>query len=405
MEVPLAPSALVTRTGKPPLTAAVAVLKCVDRNPLFGLAVYDFFRSLGTVTVAGKEVIRSRVATTLLRAIDPDLPSLIASRNGRGLSDSAEEFLSEVELRNCVLTFCVNEVEKSSHKKQRHAKLLVSIAVKRMSDFVETSRRALLRLQRQPAQWSGGFWVHRSVQPRVVLQWNRCWAKMSVKGDALSVCAPGSFKSELHIPFACVVRCYRECRAAGAPLAYARHGLVFQLTAGNPPLQVVVCPEIPDACEGLLASLRAWSSVQNSSRPLNDGVLAGSSRTSSKLLGRQTEATIQGFKTIAVWSLMKGTSVYEEQSWVVEDDALRMTSLSSQQACVYAVADITAIVEEAELPVAPHLRTACGFVLCLRSGSSILAFTEHPQERTYVVEHIYRSQLLLQLSSMSAGGA
>ncbi|KPA75411.1 hypothetical protein ABB37_08681 [Leptomonas pyrrhocoris] len=399
------PSSLVAQPDEPPLDAATAVLKCVSRTPLFGVTLYDFFRVLGTVTVSAKEVVTMRVATTLLRAIDPDPSRLIASRDRDTPSAGAEEFVSEVELRDCVLQFCVGETEKGVQKRQR-AVQSVHGAIQRMSDFVKTCRRAVLQQQRQPAPLSAGFWVHRAVQPRVMPRWDRCWAKTSAEGDTLCICVPGSAKPQMRIPFSRVVQCFRDGHAAGAPPAYARNGLVFQLTTGNPPLQVVVCPEGSDVGDRLLAGVRAWSGAQSPSRRGSDADLPTvlSATSPSKLHSRVTDAASSSSRvsqTMRVWSVAKGTSTYERQSWEVTDDSLRMTSLPSQQVTTCATAEITTIMAETEPPVPLPVRTACGFMLCLRSGSSIMAFTEHPQERARVLERLSQSRLLLQFDAAS----
>ncbi|KAL7704122.1 hypothetical protein N2W54_007982 [Lotmaria passim] len=345
----------------------------------------------------------------MLRAIEPNLVALVVPHEEEMRLGGAKAYLTEIEVRDFVLQFCIRETEKWAEKREQRAVQMVHFAVKRMRDFVKMCRLAVLRLQRQPTPLSAGFWAHRSVQPRVVARWKRCWAKTSVKKDALSLCYPGSVKTELHIPFASLLRCYRESRAAGAPPAFARNGLVFQLSLDNPPLLVVVCPELPHVCEGLLSCVREWKQRQSSPRSdaeggdgKEEGRVTFSSGSLSQSPSQLTGAATRGVASaVRVWSLPKGAVAYEQQSWVVDGDALHMTSYSSHKDQTCPVADIATVVAEIELPVRPPVRTACGFMLCLRSGFAILAFAEHPQERAHLLERLYQSQLVLQLSAAS----
>ncbi|CAJ1042470.1 hypothetical protein Q4I32_003418 [Leishmania shawi] len=370
----------------------------------FNIAFYDFFRVLGSYHAHGGERVSLRVANTLLSALFPEMSPRkvlweygdMACTGEDGVGVSAEE------MRERIVQGAARQLRNSASVSNLHVAQYTWLLVRRMESFVKTCRTAVLQLQRQPRSLFAGFWVHRAVLPRAVPQWKRCWATMGADGDAVLVCCVGSLKTEWHIPFARVARCYRENNATGAPRAYMRNGLAFQLTTGVPPLIVVVCPESSDVTLQLLSTFRSWSS---SPRDIH-GRCSGTHFASSPVPAPHSQhdgAESRKYREanqVRVWVLVRAMSTYELQRWCVEGVSIHMVSDRTREVHTCAVVDVEGAFAEMKLPVTPPARSAYGFVLCFHNGvTPLMAFTEQSQARTQLLDRLYRGQVLAQVEA------
>ncbi|KAG5506386.1 hypothetical protein JKF63_05889 [Porcisia hertigi] len=378
----------------------------IKRMALFDITFYDFFRVLGSFHSRGYERVSLEVANALLGVLFPGLSLAEVSwqrvHPSRSPEEKGEEAgLPAVEMRERIMQGAVRQLQSNVSVSNVLVENYAQSLVQRMAEFVKTCRMTLVQLQRQPRLLSAGFWVHRSVMPRAVPCWKRCWATTSTGGDALSLCHVGSLRTALCIPFASVARCYRERTATGAPPAYTRNGLAFQMTTGAPPLLVVLCPESGDVAAQLFSAFRSWCSS------VRDAHLGGPAMHSASSLSSasrsQSVAPERGdqlaVKQVRVWVFLKTTSTYELQNWCVDGQSIHMLSGRTGELRACAVADLKSVITEMELPVRPPMREAHGFVFCFSNGlAPLMAFTEAPQERTWLLDRIYRSQMLMQVT-------
>ncbi|CBZ26586.1 conserved hypothetical protein [Leishmania mexicana MHOM/GT/2001/U1103] len=375
---------------------------------LFEVTFYDFFRVLGSFHAHGHERVSLRVASVLLGALFPEVsPAKVPWEHGDMSCVSEKEAgVSADEMRELIVQGAARELRSQVSVSNRRVAKFTHSLVRRMAKFVRTCRMAVVQLQRQPHPLSAGFWVHRSVLPRAVPHWKRCWATTSAGGDAISVCYVGSLKVELRIPFARVARCYRERNPAGASPVYARNGLAFHLTTGTPPLLVVVCPESGDVTTQLLSAFRSWSSSPRGVDERSTATHVDSSLVRAPLSQCDVAGSSRHLESnqVRVWVLARATSTYEPQRWCVEDLSICMVNDRTRELHTCSVADVEGVVAEMELPVTPPARRAHGFVLCFGNGSDpLMAFTEQPQDRTRLVGRVYQSKVLLQVEAKAAG--
>ncbi|KAG5479942.1 hypothetical protein LSCM1_06360 [Leishmania martiniquensis] len=385
-----------------------ALNSAIRRTALFDVTFYDFFRVLGSSYHHGHERVSRLVADTLFGALFPELSPAKVRWETAGASRAGEEEagVSDEEMRECIVRATARQLRSSATVSDVRAAQSAQSLVRCMADFVTTCRMAVLQLQRQSCPLFVGFWVHCSVLPRAVPHWKRRWAMTSSEGDAVSVCHIGSLRPELRIPFWSVARCYREMHAAHAPPAYTRNGLAFQLTTGAPPLLVVVCPESGDVTAELLSAFRSWSGSQSPApkRAVN-GLVASSSTVASHAemvaLEGATQLSANGTR---VWVLERTTLTYEAQRWSVEELSICMVSDRTRELHTCAVAGVESVIAEVELPVTPPVRSTHGFVLCFGKGSApLMAFTEQRQERTRLLDRLYRSRVLTQIAAGEEG--
>ncbi|KAG5480325.1 hypothetical protein LSCM4_06091 [Leishmania orientalis] len=385
-----------------------ALHSAIRQNALFDITFYDFFRVLGSSYDNGHERVSRLVANTLLGALFPDMPPATVRWEHADVSCAGEEeagVLAE-KMRERIVQCSARQLRSGVGISNLRVAQCTQSLVRRMADFVKTCRAAVLQLQRQPRPLFVGFWVHRSILPRAVPHWKRCWATTSAEGDAVSVCHAGTLKTELHIPFASVSRCYRETHAVCAPPAYTRNGLAFQLTTGTPPLLVVVCPESGDTTTKLLSAFRAWSSSPRTVQKRSTERLRASSPTSafhSRIDAAESMKHVRADE-VRVWVLERATSTYESQRWSVEGVSICMVSDRTRELCTCAVADVESVISEVELPVTPPARGAHGFMLCFGKGATpLMAFTEQRQQRTRLLDRLYRSRVLSEVVARETG--
>ncbi|KAG5480654.1 hypothetical protein CUR178_05788 [Leishmania enriettii] len=386
-----------------------ALHSAIRQSALFDITFYDFFRVLGSSYDNGHERVSRLVANTLLGALFPDMPRATVRWEHADVSCAGEEEEAGVpaeKVRERIVQCSARQLRSGVGISNLRVTQYTQSLVRRMADFVKTCRAAVLQLQRQPRPLFVGFWVHRSVLPRAVPLWKRCWAMTSAEGDAVSVCHAGTLKTEMHIPFASVARCYRETHAVCAPPAYTRNGLAFQLTTCTPPLLVVVCPESSDTTTKLLSAFRAWSRSPRTVQKRSTERLRASSPTSafrSRIDAAESMKHVRADE-VRVWVLARATSTYESQRWSVEGVSIRMVSDRTRELCTCAVADVESVISEVELPVTPPARGAHGFMLCFAKGATpLMAFTEQRQERTRLLDRLYRSRVLSEVAARETG--
>lgn len=411
----LSKAALPARKGESARTVVLdrseidaSLSSTMRRMALFDVTFYDFFRVLGSFHAHGCERVSLRVASVLLGVLLQEAsPAKVRCEHGNMSCVSEEEAgVSADEMRELILQGAARQLRSQASMSNRRVAQFTHSLVRRMAKLVQTCRMAVVQLQRQPYPLSAGFWVYRSVRPRAVPHWRRCWATTSADGDAISVCYEGSLKTELRIPFARVVRCDRERNPAGALPVYARNGLTFQLTTGAQPLLVVVCPESGDVTTQLLSAFRSWSrSPRNVDEKSTATHVASSLAPAPHSQCDVAESSKHlGSNQVRVWVLVRATSTYESQRWCVEDLSIHMMSDRTRELHSCSVADVEGVVAEIELPVTPPARCAHGFVLCFGNVSApLMAFTERPQDRTRLLDRVYRGQALLQVEAKAAG--
>ncbi|GET88075.1 hypothetical protein, conserved [Leishmania tarentolae] len=387
--------------------------RAIRRTALFDVTFYDFFRVLGSFHAHGRERVSLRVAGVLLSSLFPEISRENLSWRREFMSSvmDKEAGMPADEMRELIVQGAAQELQSHTNLSNGRIAQFTHSLVLRMEKFVKTCRMAVVQLQRKPHPLSAGFWAYGSVLPRAAPHWKRYWAKMSVDSGAISLCYVGSLKTELHIPFGRVARCYRERNAAGAPPVYARNGLAFQLTTDTSPLLVVVCPESSAVTTRLLSAFRSWSSLprdlpERSTETHDAPSLSPVSHLQSDVAESSNPLDANQMR---VWVFVRATSTYELQRWWLEDTSMHMLSDHTRELHTCSVADVESVVAEIELPVTPRMRQAHGFVLCFRNGSvPLMAFTELPQDRARLLERLYQSQVLLQVevktASRSSGG-
>ncbi|TPP49972.1 hypothetical protein CGC21_29690 [Leishmania donovani] len=411
----LSKAALPARKGESARTLVLArgeidasLSSTMRRTALFDVVFYDFFRVLGSFHVHGCERVSLRVASVLLGALFQEAsPAKVRWEHGDMSCVSEKNAgVSAEEMRELIVQGATRQLRSQVSVPNRRVAQFTHSLVRRMAKFVQTCRMAVVQLQRQPHPLSAGFWVHRSVLPRAVPHWKRCWATTSTDGDAISVCYAGSLKTELRIPFVRVARCYRERYAAGAPPVYARNGLAFQLTTGTPPLLVVVCPESCDVTTQLLSAFRSWSRSPRNVDEKSTATHVASSLAPAPDSQCDVAESSKHLESnqVRAWVLVRATSTYEPQRWCVEDLSIYMMSDRTRELHTCSVADVEGVVDEIELPVTPPTRRVHGFVICLGNGAApLMAFTEQPQDRTRLLDRVYQSQALLQVEAKVTG--
>ncbi|KAK7202212.1 hypothetical protein NESM_000291500 [Novymonas esmeraldas] len=381
-----------------------ALRRAVGRVAHFDMVFYDFFRVLGCADRRGRDRVTLRVANTLLGSLFTDVSAAKVRWDRADVPGASEEDtgVDADEMRERVLAESARQLRDRGDQSERCVAHHAQSLVRHMAGFVQSCRASMLQLQRQPRPLSAGFWVHRCVLPRAVPHWKRCWAAVSAAGDALSVCYASSLRTELRLPFERVARCYREMSATGAPAAYARNGIAFQLTTGAPPLLVVVCPELSDTAARLLAAHRSWGTApREACKQSSASHFASSAAPAPDADGADGG---DGEAPVRVWAFVRASHTYEPQSWWVAGPSMHMMGDRTRQLYTRAIADVEGVVAEAELPVPPSTRCAYGLVVCLRDGAApLMGYTVDAQERTRLLDRIHQSQVLLQVSAAAVG--